>query len=235
MIYSCLAIVYLVKVYFSASTFLPLLEVEDCVYNITQSDVCKSSTKTQRWDLIHYHSCYPHLGGIWVKLLCPWMALPFNFKHSFSYSLSFLFPPHQFLLWLEDHFYYGRLSVNILFWWFVQRNLCRVKTKCRLKSLCVKNTVFSFLLPRQIICLSKGLFLDYSSYYWDHVWISQVCFEFHNLALYSPELVSENIFACAFRDGVLTWRSCPGNKELHRNTVSGHVNYFSWLRLFAGC
>ena len=47
-IHSCLAIVYLVKVYFSASTFLPLLEVEDCVYNITQSDVCKSSTKLQR-------------------------------------------------------------------------------------------------------------------------------------------------------------------------------------------
>lgn len=59
-------------------------------------------------------------------------------------------------------------------------------------------------------------------------------YEFHDLALYSPELVSEDIFACAPGSRVLTLMGSPGNKDPNRNTVSEHANYFSWLRPLAG-
>lgn len=84
--------------------------------------------------------------------------------------------------------------VNILFLRFVPQCLFIQKMKHQLKSLHVKNTVFSLLLPRQIICLSKGFFLDYSFYYWDLIWISQVCSESYSFFLHHRASLGKCIF-----------------------------------------
>lgn len=179
----------------------------------------------------HPHNCRGktelftiHVTLTWGEFGSDYFALEWHFfliLNLFSFSLSsspplapslshplltpgISLPSPCLLPWLRTICADGGHTVNILFLWFVQGGLFGMKTECQLKSLCVKNIMFSLLLPRQIICLSKGFFLDYSSYYWDHVWISQVCVEFHNLTLYSTELVLENIFACAPRDRVLT-------------------------------
>lgn len=127
-------------------------------------------------------------------------------------------------------------SVNILFLRFVQQCLFRQKMKRQLKSLHVKNTVFSLLLPRQIICLSKGFFLDYSFYYWDLVWISQVCFESYSFSLHHQASLGK----CLFLSSKLRKRQKPLprqiallNKGPPCYPASGHASHFFWLSALA--